>query len=154
MVIVYGKTMKPRSKVVWNNPVPATKHIPTRQLGWLPGPHTFYKGLVPELQNDYSSKLIPGSLFVLSQHANIINGAWDKTDFVGEQIPYLSARYRNPSGNAVISTIPKGTIAIYVEQRRISEWDGKGWARYLRPAFIVNSSLVLALEASTILPCD
>jgi hypothetical protein len=152
-----GKT---RPKIVWNKTqqnVPLTSTAPRiRELGWLPKPDSFFKELNPNKVEAYKQAMLEGTLFSLRQDDYssllVITDAWLNTEAADGQLPYLSHRRFNPSASSRFHTLPKGTMAIYVGTRRVTEWDGKGWARYIRPAFLINGIVVLVLSAYDIDP--
>jgi len=149
-----------RPKVVWNKPqqnAPLASTTPrTRDLGWLPIPTSFFQELNPNKVEDYKQAMLEGSLFSLRQDDYssliIITDAWLNTEAADGQLPYLSHRRFNPSASSRFHAVPKGTMAIYVGTRRVTEWDGKGWARYVRPAFLIEGIVILALSAADISP--
>jgi len=149
-----------RPKVVWNKPqqnVPLASTTPrTRDLGWLPIPTSFFQELNPNKVEDYKQAMLEGSLFSLRQDDYssliIITDAWLNTEAADGQLPYLSHRRFNPSASSRFHAVSKGTMAIYVGTRRVTEWDGKGWARYVRPAFLIEGTIVLALSSYDIVP--
>jgi hypothetical protein len=151
---------KPKPKVVWNKAHQNAPNVPpvlqTRELGWLPTPTSFFQELNPNKVEDHKRAMLEGSLFSLRQDDYsslfIITDAWLNTEAADGQLPYLSHRRFNPSASSRFHTLPKGTMAIYVGTRRVTEWDGKGWARYVRPAFLIEGAIVLALSSYDIIP--
>lgn len=161
---------RPKPKVVWNTPPPslssplfpkgrkvspATGNIPNKDLWPLKPPQEFFLwDATEDHKSGYISCMVQGGLFVTTCVCSLITGAWDKTQGADEQLPYISRVALNPNGLARSVKLPKGTIAIYLEQRRVPEWAGKEWRRYVRPVFIINGQAVLALSSSDLQPIN
>lgn len=124
--------MKPRQKIVWSNPAAqqaASQRVPPQHLGRFTQPAARpFEGEEPEV----------GSLWFTTKHAWVITGAWDGTDAEEGQVAYLSNTQYRPSHRGGSKEVGKGTMMVYLGLKRLTEWDGKGWARPVRPTYIVD----------------
>ncbi|NBT35350.1 MAG: hypothetical protein EBT03_07400 [Betaproteobacteria bacterium] len=93
-----------------------------------------------------------GSMWKTSRPSWIITGAWEGTELFenleleGEDIAYISPTAYRPSEKGQSRPVPAGAIAVYLGSRRITEWDGKGWARPTRMTYLVDGMLVAAVS--------
>jgi hypothetical protein len=158
---------RPKAKVIWNSPVAApaalgnqriskgTGNVLDRDLWPLPSPQNFFSAKrTDDYIVEYTSFLVTGGLFVTTVDCWLLNNVWDRTQGADEQIPYIYKTRLNPNGLGSSTKLPKGTMAIYLEQKRVPEWAGKEWRRYVRPAFFINGQVVLALSSTDLHPVD
>lgn len=138
--------MRRKQKVVWANPQAARSaadRVPNTHLGHFAQPAARPVGHPePEV----------GSMWFTTCGSWLITGAWDGTELSdnpeleGDDIAYLSPSKFRPSPRGDSSPVPAGTVAIYMGGRRVTEWDGKGWARPVRSTYLVNGVVVAAVS--------
>lgn len=146
--------VKRPGKIVWNTPTQSNTKpaLPPTSRG-LPSIVSYYD-LMPEgfSKESYEMHMIPGSMFVVPKKTYLISGVWDNTE--SDQICYLSRSRYNPqySANASYKKLDSDCLALYTGQKRITEWDGRGWSRSMRPTFIIDGLIVACLDASSAYP--
>ena len=124
--------MRKRQKLVWANPQAAStarQNVPPTHLGHFTQPATRpFEGEEPEI----------GSLWLTKGTSWLITGAWNGTEAADGQIAYLSPTSYGPSSRAAAVPVNPGTMAVYLGLERMTEWDGKGWARPVRPVYLID----------------
>lgn len=131
--------MRRKQKLVWSSPAvaqAAASKVRTPYLGRYapPAARPINHGEEPEV----------GSMWVTTCPTWIITGSWDGTELsetpdLGEgAVAYLSTSSYAPSHKATVQAVPKGTVCMYLGTQRVTEWDGKGWARPVRLTYLVN----------------
>ena len=140
-----GRQAMPKQKLQYANPAAQqsmSKQIPPHHLGHFSQPtDNPFSGPEPEV----------GSLWFVTRGAWQITGAWNNTEAEEDQVAYLSPSMYKPhptTGNS--SPVKTGTMAIYLGMKRLTEWDGKGWARPLRPTFLIDGIVTAAVTPGLI----
>lgn len=132
--------MRPRQKLVWSSTQVAAAQAASVKTSWLgkfPAPAA--KPFVGEPPEN-------GSLHATARECYLITNAWGGTEIEGEQVAYLSLNSYGPSSKAVSRHVPTGTFMIYAGLQRLTEWDGKGWARPTRPMYIIDGVLAAVVD--------
>lgn len=141
-----GHAAVPKQQLTYANAAAAqqnTKMIPGHHLGYFstPDPST----VVGE------HPLSEGELYFLNRPAYLITGAWDNTEAAEGQAAYLSpSNYKPHMSTGQVGHVKAGTTLIYLGTQRVTEWDGKGWARYVRPLFLVDGVQAVVVGAGMI----
>lgn len=143
-----------KGKIVWNSPTQSNVQptIPHTSRG-LPSIVSYYERLPRGFSEDsYKNALIPGNMFLVPKGTYLISGVWENT--VSDQICYLSRSRYNPQRtiNASFKKFENDIMALYTGQKRLTEWDGHGWSRSMRPIFIVEGLIVACLDATSACP--
>jgi len=132
--------MRRKQKLVWAQPAAAAGKVRTDYLGHYapPAARLINAGTEPEI----------GSMWITTHPTWVVIGAWDGTelnetpDLVEGTVAYLSVSQYPPSPKATTVAVPVGTVGIYLGTKRVTEWDGKGWARPVRPTYLVAGYIV------------
>lgn len=150
--------MRRQSKIIWNNPgaTPGNPQpaVPHTNRG-LPSVVSFFDHLPRGFtEGTYTARMVPGSMFFIPGGTYLTTGMWEGTG--SDQINYVSRHRFNPVRSMGVNhlLLEGRTIAIYTGQQRITEWDGKGWARVMRPMFIINGGIYACLSAYDAVPVD
>lgn len=143
-----------RGKVIWNSPTQSNVQpaVPHASRG-LPSVVSYYNKLPKDFsETSYKEAMIPGNLFLIPKGTYLISGVWENTK--SEQICYVSRILHNPqrTSNLAFKKFETSTMALYTGQKRLTEWDGHGWNRSMRPIFIIDGLIVACLDATSALP--
>lgn len=136
-----GRRAVPKQKLSYANPAAqqsVSQVVPDHHLGRFSVP-------TPEIVLD--GPLVDGMLYFTRRPLYLLSGVWDRTSIAGENtMSYLSPSAHKPHPSiGTASPVPAGTVAIYLGSQRVTEWDGKGWARYVRPVFLIEGVQALAV---------
>lgn len=146
--------MRHHKKVVWKTPGgtrPAgpPPNIPTRNILPLPSVVSFWGNMGEKRMKEWQDAYNSGQLFRVA-FSSILTNAWGGTDAEEGQVAYMTGR--NPTGRGSFHTVKLDSFAIPIGEMRVTEWDGKGWSRVLRPMFIIDGMKTAVVSARDLIP--
>lgn len=138
--------MRPRKKVVW------TTQRATQEAGTKVPTHHLGRFSQPGGINVEPFEAEHGSLWMLRDNAKFIGDPWAGSEIEEGSLPYVAVLGRPPSPRSTnLRDLPAGTLAIFSEVRRLTEWDGRGFSRPERPLFIIDGCLVAVVDPMNVL---